>query len=212
VAEAGADPAEVRRRLEESDARLTLEDLVDWRGASLSELIEHIVLAHHAHVRKELPRIARTLETLLRVDRGRHPGLKDVRRAVSTLDKDLAAHLQVEEQAFFPGCVRLESVGITAGITGEWLKQLLCHWMGRSKEAHARVIRDLTSLRRATHGYTPPPDASPEYRALLHDLAALEKDLFRYLHKEANLLCPRLEDVLLHESPARAEVVGMASP
>ena len=47
-------------------------------------------------------------------------------------------------------------------------------------------------MRALTRDFTPPADACNTYRALLSGLAELEADMHAHVHKENNILFPRL--------------------
>jgi regulator of cell morphogenesis and NO signaling len=80
----------------------------DWRQAGIAELCDHIVAAHHDRLRTELPRIAETLATVVRVHGAEHPELHDVERLFVTMREDLESHIEQEEQVLFPACRAVE--------------------------------------------------------------------------------------------------------
>jgi regulator of cell morphogenesis and NO signaling len=49
----------------------------------------------------------------------------------------------------------------------------------------------LRDLRRASNGYTAPPDACVSYQTLYQALAEFETDLHQHIHLENNILFPR---------------------
>lgn len=78
-----------------------LED-TDWRRASLTELSDHIVSVHHAGLRRDLPRIAELLATVVRVHGADHPELRDLQRGFAGMRSELEQLLELEERALFP--------------------------------------------------------------------------------------------------------------
>jgi regulator of cell morphogenesis and NO signaling len=48
----------------------------------------------------------------------------------------------------------------------------------------------LRRMRELTDDYTPPPTACGTYRVMLENLAALEQDMHRHVHKENSILFP----------------------
>jgi len=59
-------------------------------------------------------------------------------------------------------------------------------------EEHYHAGEALRRMRRLTDGYALPPDASRSCRALFKGLEALEFDLYLHIHKENNVLFPRV--------------------
>ena len=58
---------------------------------------------------------------------------------------------------------------------------------------HEQAGELLAALRTATAQYAVPQDGCGSYRSLYDRLEALEKDTFRHIHLENNVLFPRLE-------------------
>ncbi|HSC02361.1 MAG TPA: DUF542 domain-containing protein [Solirubrobacteraceae bacterium] len=89
----GLDPETVCRMLEalegsSLDGRRLEQN--DWRRASIAELCDHIVVAHHDRLRAELPRIEELLVTVVRVHGAQHHELHDLLRLFRSLRRELA--------------------------------------------------------------------------------------------------------------------------
>jgi regulator of cell morphogenesis and NO signaling len=84
--------------------RLSADGHNDWRRASIGELCDHIVAAHHDKLRVELPRVEELLATVVRVHGEAHPELHDLQRLFATIRQELKPHLETEEQVLFPAC------------------------------------------------------------------------------------------------------------
>ena len=52
----------------------------------------------------------------------------------------------------------------------------------------------LRQMRELADGYAPPPDACNTYRAMLHALAEMERDMHVHIHKGNSILFPRVVD------------------
>ncbi|MEZ4388512.1 MAG: iron-sulfur cluster repair di-iron protein [Candidatus Krumholzibacteriia bacterium] len=199
---AGQDPDSVLRALAAGRPEGADEPAVDWRQADLSTLVDHIVSRHHDYLRQALPRISDLMITVLRAHGENHPELAAVSRQFQALRNELSDHLLKEERVLFP---LIQSMAATRSLDGNHCGSVT-NPIGVMEFEHDNAGEALRNLRVWTGGYTPPADACPTYRALLRDLADLERDLHEHIHKENNILHPRavaLEASLLNAAAGR---------
>ena len=74
----------------------------DWTQATLPELCDHIVSAHHERLREELPRLDTLLEKVVRAHGDERPELAKLRTTFIALRSELEEHMLAEEQQLFP--------------------------------------------------------------------------------------------------------------
>jgi regulator of cell morphogenesis and NO signaling len=156
----------------------------DWRHASVAELCTHIVTVHHDGLRETFPRIEALLATVVRVHGASDPKLHDLQRAFGQLRSELETHLASEASMLFPACVAFERHG--AAIQEPLLSV--------HEREHASVGDGLAALRVLAGGYEPQSALCDTHRALLDALAAFERDLHQHVHKENNVLFPRVRE------------------
>lgn len=154
----------------------------DCRSASTADLCDHIVGAHHEWLRRELPRLAETLATVVRVHGAGDPQLRRLERVFDGLSRELLDHLEREEQVLFPACRALDA---DEGFDRQGLLEELAH-------DHADVGATLPLLRELAGGYEPAAARCSTHRTLLDGLQALERDLHQHIHEENNVLFPRV--------------------
>lgn len=163
----------------------------DWRAAGLGELCRHIVDTHHAYLRTELPRIRSLVDKVLNAHGARHPDLLLLSETVRGLDAELMEHLAKEERILFPMIADIESASsrpeFHCGTVANPIRVMLAE--------HDRAGDALAAVRRLTKGHTVPPDGCPTWRAMCDALAGLESDLHTHIHKENNILFPRVLEV-----------------
>lgn len=87
------------------------EDTEDWTSATLEELMAHILAVHHSFIRVQLGRLQALVRGLVATEpvrdaAGHH--LDHLQSAIAFLQQRWLGHLQMEEQDFFPSCMRLE--------------------------------------------------------------------------------------------------------
>jgi regulator of cell morphogenesis and NO signaling len=174
--------------LPDDDRRLPAEEH-DLRGASIAELCDHIVFAHHDRLRTELPRIAELLAVVVRVHGRDHAELADLRRLFAGLRAELDEHLELEERHMFPMCRALEAAGPGDQALDEGLIALL-------EDDHRATGDALCALRELTGGYDERRALCGTHRRLLHALHALEVDLHQHVHEENNVLFSKARALL----------------
>ncbi|HEU4976472.1 MAG TPA: DUF542 domain-containing protein [Baekduia sp.] len=155
----------------------------DVSRASIEELCEHLVVAHHGPLRTSLARIDHLLATVVRVHRGEHPELEDLQRLVTGLHAELDRHMADEEQVLFPACRALERQG--GGTLGDEAIAALEH-------DHDDVGRTLVAIRELAGGYRTERAFCGTHRMLLEALRRLTAELHQHIHEENNVLFPRV--------------------
>ncbi len=178
----GLDPEQVIAALTEQRDNDT--DETDWTAASLRQLVDHIVQAHHGYLRKELPALGTLIAKVAARHGAGHPELHDVAAIYDELAAELTQHLAKEEQILFPMCTALEAgEGMRAAVIDQPINVML--------HEHDGVAHALNRIHTLTGGYRPPTAACNSYRAMLARLATLETDTHLHVHEENNILFPR---------------------
>ena len=159
---------------------------LDWLTVLLGDLIDHIIEAHHAFLRRELPRLNKLMGRVAAVHGLKHWQLHELARVFIQLETDLTAHMAKEERILFPIIRLLEEARtehvppLEADIIGQPISAM--------EDEHQHVGELLEKMRQLTDNYTTPDDACPSYRALLAGLEKLKQDLHLHMHKENNIL------------------------
>jgi len=183
AAEAGADLAAVTGELAALGEPAPGSD--DWIDLDPEALAAEIVRVHHAYLWRELPRLAALVDKIAAVHGAHHPELATVRSLFRELRTDLEPHLTVEETYVFPRIGELVSGSLAdAEVVAAAIEVLAAE--------HDEVGELLSRLRTTTGGYWVPADGCASYAECYRSLEALERDLHEHVHKENNVLLPRL--------------------
>lgn len=157
---------------------------VDWSTASIAQLCDHIVEAHHGYLRRELPRLARLWRRVERLHGAGAPAVREVRLTFDLLREELERHTVDEEQTVFP-CLRELADGGRAD-------DVLAAALATLEHEHATTGDLLTRLEDLTDGYDSASALSTTHRQAIDGLRELELDLHDHIHEENNLLFPRV--------------------
>lgn len=150
-----------------------------WDEAPLDALVEHIVVAYHGPLRRELPRLEEMARRVCDAHRDKEPDLlPELLSVYLTLEAELREHMMKEEEILFPMITRGEGFMAEAPVSV-------------MEDEHRVAAEALRYLRRLTDGYRVPAAACATWRALWQGLAALEESLHRHIHLENNILFPR---------------------
>lgn len=184
AADAGLDAEQIAAELDLPDAPAT----APTHPRENSALAHDIVDTHHAYLWEEMPRLGELVDKVHRVHGDKHAELTRVREAFHEAVADLEPHLTKEERVLFPAISKLEKsdgpVTFSFGRLADPIKAML---------AEHDLVGDLfKEIRALTDDYTPPEGACGSYRAMLSGLQEMENDLHVHIHKENNILFPRV--------------------
>ncbi|PGM54168.1 iron-sulfur cluster repair di-iron protein [Bacillus sp. AFS053548] len=167
------------------EKKLSNEVLIDFKEASSSDLIEHIVTNHHRFLNEELPLLSPYVTKVMRVHGETQPHLVRLHKLFFDLKTELEAHTWKEETTDFKLILEYEQ-----NPTDEnYMK--LNNVVGELENEHSSAGDILKELREITNDYTPPKEACGTYRLVYQRLEALEADTFQHIHLENNILLKR---------------------
>lgn len=177
--------------LEKVTAALDIPDPApapQWQHLENAALAHDIVDTHHAYLWEEMPRLLALVDKVHTVHGPTHAELSEVRDAYHRAVAEIEPHLTREERVVFPAISRLEKaqapVELRSGSLADALEQLL---------AEHDVVGDLFKrIRSLTRHYAVPDGACGSYVAMLKGLEDMELDLHEHIHKENNILFPRV--------------------
>lgn len=155
------------------------ENIDNWKNASLSDLIDHILVTYHRPLDTELPRLLEMAERVLTVHKDKAPEmLSELAQSVSNLKAELEPHMNKEEQILFP-MIKNGQAAMAQGPINVMLQE------------HDIAGDILKRIRELTNDFQVPENACNTWRALWHGLADIEDSLHIHIHLENNILFPR---------------------
>jgi len=182
-ARAGLDPAAVEAQLETATPA---DDAHACVGMTPTELVAHLLEAHHAYLHEELRALPALAAKVFAAHGERHPEIRDVQEIITALVDDLEPHMMKEERVLFPAIERL-----TAGAS-EFPFGSIHNPVRMMTLEHERAGVLLARLREVTHDYETPEDGCASYRSLNARLAHLDHDTHVHIFEENHLLFPQV--------------------
>jgi regulator of cell morphogenesis and NO signaling len=164
-----------------------------WSQLDVAELVTHLIDTHHRYLWDELPRLQALIDKVVSVHGERHPELHEIAACFAAIRSDIEPHLVKEERVLFPAVEQLASSSTAPtfgfGSVGNPISMML--------REHDQLGALLVDLRALTSDFAVPADGCATYRALFDGLEQLEADTHLHVHKENNVLFPRV--VVLEE-------------
>jgi regulator of cell morphogenesis and NO signaling len=155
---------------------------------TLSELADHIEATHHAYLRVELPRLATMAQRVAKVHGDKDDRLQTISETVDAFAAELESHMGKEEAVLFPAIRQFDGAERMPSLPfGRVANPIHC-----MEQEHDNAGAALEHLRMLSDGFAPPDWACNTYRALLDGLHELELDMHQHVHKENNVLFPRI--------------------
>jgi regulator of cell morphogenesis and NO signaling len=169
------------------EANRTIDPHTNWLEVSSSELIDHVVNAHHGYLIRELPLLSEFVTKILKVHGPNHHELTTLHRLFHLLKIEFEQHLIAEESTVFP---MIKEYDMNADPE---LKNQIAKTIFVLEAEHSSVGELLKEIRTITDDYTLPPEACRTYTLTFQKLEDLESDTFEHIHLENNILFPRFE-------------------
>lgn len=161
---------------------------IDWRRASMVDLIEYIVNKHHSFMKNELPVTGELLNKILKVHYVDHGDvLSKLNRLFNSLRTEIEEHLIKEEELLFPAIIDYEK-----NPSKDLLNKAL-RVMKETEDEHEKAGDILKEMRKITDGYKVPCGACGSFERTYQKLQDIEADLFQHIHLENNILFERLK-------------------
>ena len=169
------------------------QDPAAW---TLTRLVDHITATHHAYLRDNTGRIGAHARKIDEVHGEQHPELASIVTVYSAMAAELTAHLQEEEETFFPAARRAEKATRAGGAVDPQDAETLALLTEKLTREHEVVGGALHQIRDLSMGYALPGDACATYTITYQSLQRFETDLHRHVHLENNILFPRVTEML----------------
>lgn len=190
-ARANVPVEDVLQALKQESKPTPEQGLPDFSRGALGDLVEHILVTHHAYVKKELPRLDQLLKKVVSVHGKNHPELGKIQPTFQAMASELSSHMMKEEHILFPHIVALENAVNSGRPKPKPMFGTISNPVHMMELEHDAAGASLREIRNLSSNYTPPADGCFSYNTLYAALLEFEADLHQHVHLENNILFPR---------------------
>ena len=186
---AGADSRALLKQIEElQQVREPREPQRYWEQETVSALVSHILEAHHAYLKEELPRLEKLMSTVYETHGKSYRELLKVHQIFFGLKDELELHLRKEEAMLFPYLLTLEAARLDRVPFPTCPFGTVANPVRVMMKEHDSAEDCLHAIRTSTSDFTAPPGACLGFTLLLHGLRQLEADLREHIRLENEVL------------------------
>ena len=162
---------------------------------SLSFLADYIVNTHHAYLREHDEQIAAYARKTAGAHGANHPEVIEIAALFAKVAADLTAHLQEEEEVFFPAVKRAEAASTSGLQPSAEDRDTIRASLERLHREHEEVGEAVHAIRHLANDYAIPSDACATFLVTYQKLKEFEGDLHRHVHLENNILFPKAAEL-----------------
>jgi len=186
---AGADSGEILGQIEElQEAGAPDDPGQDWTQETISGLVSHVLDAHHAYLKEELPRLEKLMNKVYETHGKTYPELLQVHEVFFGLKDELELHLRKEETMLFPYLLATEAARLSGRPLPACPFGTVANPVRVMIREHDSAEDYLQSIRARTSDFTPPEGACLGFTLLLHGLRQLETELRNHIRLENEVL------------------------
>lgn len=167
---------------------LPTDETTPFNETKTLELIDRIVDIHHSYVRRSIPVIQAHIGRVAERHGERHPETIRIRDLFEVVAKELAHHLQKEEQILFPHIAKLYKAKYQNASKPQAPFGTVQNPIRMMEMEHEEAGEILKTIRSLSDDYTPPQGACNTYKASYAELKEFEEDLHKHIHLENHIL------------------------
>ncbi len=188
--EKGLDLATITRELE-AVQREPAERSQKYSSWSLSFLADYIVNTHHIYLKENVGQIASYTRKIAGIHGPRHPEVIEIATLFARIAADMTAHLQEEEEVFFPALKRAETAQLSGAAPDATDRETIRASLLTLYREHEEIGDAVHSIRHLSKEYAIPDDACKTFMVTYQKLKEFEEDLHKHVHLENNILFPK---------------------
>jgi len=156
----------------------------------VGELIDYIVERHHGFTRREIGRLRLLMERVCHKHVQQYPELYDLKLLFNALCDDITTHMRREEFHLFPYIKNVQRAHETNAYLPFPKFGTVSTPVRIMMADHDTVADFMDEMRGITDNFSPPRGACLNLMTLYAGFTALEKDLYKHVHLENNILFP----------------------
>lgn len=163
----------------------------NYAAWSLPFLADYIVNTHHAYLKENDPQIAAYARKIAAVHGENHPELLEIATIFDHIATAMTAHLQEEEEVFFPALKRVNDAKINAQTPDPKDQETIRTSLLKLHREHETIGDAVHEIRHLAKDYAIPADVCNTFMVTYQKLKEFEDDLHKHVHLENNILFPK---------------------
>ena len=168
----------------------------NYASWSLPFLADYIVNTHHTYLKENDDQIAAYAQKIASVHGKNHPELLEIAALFDHIATAMTAHLQEEEEIFFPALKRANDAKIDGRVADPKDQATIRGSLLKLHREHEVIGDAVHKIHHLATGYTMPADACNTFMVTYQKLKEFEDDLHKHVHLENNILFPKATGLL----------------
>ena len=165
----------------------------NYAAWSLPFLADYIVNTHHAYLKENDPQIAAYARKIAAVHGDNHPELLEIAAIFDKIVVDMTAHLQEEEEVFFPALKRVNDAKIDGQTPDPKDQETIRTSLRKLQNEHEAIGDAIHKIHHLAKDYAIPGDVCNTFTVTYQKLKEFEDDLHKHVHLENNILFAKAE-------------------
>jgi regulator of cell morphogenesis and NO signaling len=165
----------------------------NYAAWSLPFLADYIVNTHHAYLKENDPQIAAYAQKIAAVHGDNHPELLEITAIFDKIVVNMTAHLQEEEEIFFPALKRVNDAKIDERTPDPKDQETIRTSLRKLRREHEEIGDAVHKIHHLAKDYAIPGDVCNTFTVTYHKLKEFEDDLHKHVHLENNILFAKAE-------------------
>jgi regulator of cell morphogenesis and NO signaling len=162
----------------------------NYTSWELPFLVDYIVNTHHAYLKDNDEQIAIYARKIAEVHGAHHPEVVEIATIFEKIAKDMAAHLQEEEEVFFPAIKRADAERKAGNAPSKGDNNVIKASLAKLGREHEEIGDAIHTIRHLSKDYAIPKDTCNTFMLTYQKLKEFEEDLHKHVHLENNVLFP----------------------
>lgn len=192
--EKGFDLATIIRELE-AVQNTPADRSQNYSSWTLPFLADYIVNTHHAYLKENDAQIAAYARKIAGVHGAHHPEVIEIAAIFDKIATDMTAHLQEEEEVFFPALKRADAARVSGTAPEAKDRDTIRASLLRLHREHEEIGDAVHAIRHLAKDYAIPGDVCNTFMVTYQKLKEFEDDLHKHVHLENNILFPKAADL-----------------
>ena len=160
----------------------------NYSSWALPFLADYIVNTHHVYLKENDEQIAAYAQKIAGVHGAHHPETIRIAAIFEKIATDMAAHLKIEEDIFFPAIKRADAARIAGTAPDSKDRETIRESLVRLHREHEEIGDAVHTIRHLSREYAIPGDVCNTFMVTYQKLKEFEDDLHKHVHLENNIL------------------------